>query len=79
MREQTREAGRRTSTNRTRRSRTTSESGLSEGRWLTAPPGGEEIMFQFGTGDQVEVTPAVQEALGNLIKALRGDDVQGFI
>jgi hypothetical protein len=58
----------------------TTESGGSEGRrWLVEPPASGEITFQMSMGDQAEVTPEVQAAFEQLVQALRGNDVQGFV
>jgi hypothetical protein len=58
----------------------TSASGNPEDRrWLVEPPGSQEIHFQIGAGDQVEVTAGVQEAFLQLVQALRADDMQGYI
>jgi hypothetical protein len=46
---------------------------------LVEPPGSQEISLQVEIGDQVEITDEVQKAFENLVQALRGDDMQGYI
>ena len=58
---------------------TTGSGGSGERQWLVEPPGPQEISFQISTGDQVEVTPEVQQAFENLLQTLRGGDVQGYV
>jgi hypothetical protein len=58
----------------------TSASGDSESsRWLVTPPGSNDIHFEITAGDQVQVTPEIQQAFENLVQALRGDDMQGYV
>jgi hypothetical protein len=45
---------------------------------LVEPPGPHDIHFQIEAGDRVEITPEVQAALEEMVRALRGADVQGF-
>jgi hypothetical protein len=52
----------------------------AEGRhWLVEPPAPKNVNFDISSGDQVQITPEVQEAFEHLVRALHGDDVQGYV
>jgi hypothetical protein len=53
--------------------------GAEGSHWLVRPPGAMDINFEITAGDQVQITPEVQHAFENLVHALRGDDMQGYI
>jgi hypothetical protein len=59
----------------------TSQSGPSDDmRWLIEPPESGEIRLYIATGEGLEVTAEVREAIERLISAAQGPaDTQGYI
>jgi hypothetical protein len=47
-------------------------------RWLLEPPGPRDIHLHVNLGQETELTPAVRQALDELLRTLEGADVGGF-
>jgi hypothetical protein len=56
------------------------ESGMpEESRWLLSPPGPGEVKLQIETGEGIGASLEVRAALEQLMKALAGAEVEGYI
>lgn len=46
--------------------------------WLLEPPGPREVHLYVESGEGVEVSPEIRQALETLVRELQGSEVEGF-